>query len=65
MVEKENIVELVCVGDRHVGKTFMIQSFIQDEVPSEDSTKSIYRQSKKVITVDGEEITLNIWDSAG
>lgn len=57
--------KLIVMGDSHVGKTTLIHSFVNNEF-CEDFKATIGADFfSKTVTVNGREIDLQIWDTAG
>lgn len=58
-------VNVVVVGDADTGKTFFVETFLRDEVPTEETVGSSFQDRSKVITINDEEITLNVTEACG
>ena len=56
--------KLVIVGDGFVGKTCLLTVFSRGEFP-EDYVPTVFENSTANIKVDGREVELRLWDTAG
>ena len=57
-------IKCVVVGDGTVGKTCMLSSYICDRFPTE-YIPTVLNHNSLEIMMDGTNINLNLWDSAG
>ena len=54
------------VGDASVGKTALLNRYVNDKDPAHDSTSTIGVEfSKRTLNVNGKQIQVHIWDTAG
>ena len=65
-------IKCVVVGDGAVGKTCLLISYAQDKFPDEQAFNANFRyiptifdNYNKTVIVDGKEVTLGLWDTAG
>ncbi|CDW78137.1 rab gtpase [Stylonychia lemnae] len=65
MQKKKNFLKIVILGDSGVGKTTLLQQFLQGKVTANAKPTIGADFSKKELTVDGVSVTLQIWDTAG
>ncbi|CAH1985347.1 unnamed protein product [Acanthoscelides obtectus] len=56
--------KIVVVGDGACGKTCLLSTFSQNEFP-EEYVPTIFETYAKDIELDGQKITLALWDTAG
>jgi small GTP-binding protein len=64
MVDKQDSIKIVVVGDGAVGKTCMIISFAKNTFP-EDYVPTVQENLYIDIDFEGNQIPLGIWDTAG
>lgn len=66
MTEPTEYVRVIFVGDSGVGKTALINRYIEDEF-SEETTSTMNPQYSSAVaqTTDGKDINLQLWDTAG
>ena len=57
--------KLTVLGDSSVGKTTLIHSFVNDEYRPDFKPTLGTDISTKYLTIDGQQITVTIWDTAG
>jgi small GTP-binding protein len=57
--------KICMLGAFAVGKTSLVAKFVQSEFSDQYISSVGAKTDKKVITVDGQEITLILWDVAG
>ena len=64
-MSKRNFIKIVILGDSGVGKTSLLQSYVHQK--SSGNTKPTIGAdfSKKEIQIDGQVVSLQIWDTAG
>ena len=55
--------KVIIIGALAVGKTSLLLRFVHDTF--EDRISRFVSEEKKSVTVNGKEIVLNIWDTAG
>jgi Ras-related protein Rab-7A len=60
-----SVVKLVVVGDSNVGKTSVIQQFVNKRFTSDFKSTIGSDFASKQVSVDGQTINLQIWDTAG
>lgn len=58
-----NEYKVIIIGGLGVGKTSLLLRFVHDTF--EDRVSRFVAEEKKTITVDGQDIVLDIWDTAG
>ena len=69
--EKENMAnalvpeeyKVIIIGGLGVGKTSILLRFVHDTF--EDRVSRFVAEEKKTVSVDGQEVVLDIWDTAG
>lgn len=61
---KENCCKIIIIGNSNVGKSCILNRFIDDEYKKLDCTLGIDFRVKKLM-VDKETVSLQIWDTAG
>ena len=57
--------KIVVIGDSGVGKTSLLQQYMNGKMNAQTKPTIGADFSKKTIEVDGQEVTLQIWDTAG
>jgi small GTP-binding protein len=57
--------KIILLGDGGVGKSSMIQRYVYDKFSIHTTPTIGVANTTKVVSVDGEKILLNIWDTAG
>eukprot|EP01090_Pellita_catalonica_P002282 TRINITY_DN1188_c0_g1_i1.p1 TRINITY_DN1188_c0_g1~~TRINITY_DN1188_c0_g1_i1.p1 ORF type:complete len:190 (-),score=25.35 TRINITY_DN1188_c0_g1_i1:53-622(-) len=57
-------IKTVLVGDGSVGKTSLLVTYTKNEFPS-GYVPTIFDNYEARLTVEGEELTLSLWDTAG
>ncbi|CAG5118613.1 unnamed protein product, partial [Candidula unifasciata] len=62
--ERRKNIKCVVVGDGAVGKTCLLTSFVHHTFP-EDYVPTIFDNTSIEITVDGTDVILALWDTAG
>ena len=65
MSTKKNFLKIVILGDSGVGKTTLLQQYINQKVPQNAKPTIGADFSKKEIMIDNTVVTLQIWDTAG
>ena len=64
MESKKNFLKIVILGDTSVGKTSLLQQYMNKQ--NEGSKPTIGADfSKKEVMIDNTMVTLQIWDTAG
>lgn len=58
-----NEYKVIIIGGLGVGKTSILLRFVHDTF--EDRVSRFVAEEKKTVTVDGQEVVLDIWDTAG
>ena len=57
--------KIVVIGDSGVGKTSLLQQYIDGKVSSMTKPTIGADFLKKELEIDGKQVTLQIWDTAG
>ena len=65
MSQKRNFLKIVILGDSGVGKTTLLQQYVHNKANANTKPTIGADFSKKEIQVDGQVVTLQIWDTAG
>jgi len=66
MSNDENInIKLAIIGSAGVGKSSIINRFIKDEFDAKNNSTFCANYSKKNMTINNKNVTLDIWDTAG
>ena len=65
MQRKKNFLKIVILGDSSVGKTTLLQQYLNGKASGQSKPTIGADFSKKEILVDGAVVTLQIWDTAG
>ena len=55
--------QIIVIGAVAVGKTSLVMRYVHDQFHERMST--LIAEKEKVVTVDGQEVHLKIWDTAG
>lgn len=63
--KKKNFLKIVILGDSGVGKTTLLQQYVNKKVNAHSKPTIGADFSKKEITIDNQIVTLQIWDTAG
>ena len=58
-------IKIVVIGDSGVGKTSLLQQYLNGSMNSQTKPTIGADFSKKTIEIDGQDVTLQIWDTAG
>ena len=58
-----NEYKVIIIGGLGVGKTSLLLRFVHDTF--EDRVSRFVAEEKKTVTVDGHQVVLDIWDTAG
>lgn len=66
MSDTKDYIRVIFVGDSGVGKTALINRYMEDEF-SEETTSTMNPQFASAVatTINGDEINLQLWDTAG
>ena len=65
MSETPETIKVVLVGQTHTGKTSLISRLIDDNYNDNFISTSVASNSTKTFTYTEQELTLDIWDTAG
>lgn len=65
MSEEDNMVKVILVGNSGVGKTCIIRRFIQGDFDQFQSITIGSEHFSKILDVDGQRISVNVWDTSG
>lgn len=63
--KKKNFLKIVILGDSGVGKTTLLQQYLNGKVTGNAKPTIGADFSKKEIMIDNSVVTLQIWDTAG
>ena len=59
------LLKYIIIGDSSVGKSCLMQSFLEQSIRSKHEPTVGVEFGAKVIEVNGEKVKLQIWDTAG
>ncbi len=62
-VLRNNVYKVILIGAVGVGKTSLLVRYVHNSF--EDSTMRAISEEKKILTIGGQEIVLDLWDTAG
>lgn len=65
MQKKKNFLKIVILGDSGVGKTTILQQYLNGKTTGQSKPTIGADFSKKEILIDNTVVTLQIWDTAG
>ena len=65
MQKKKNFLKIVILGDSGVGKTTLLQQYLNGKTTGQSKPTIGADFSKKEILIDNTVVTLQIWDTAG
>ena len=65
MSETPEKIKVVLVGETHIGKTCLISRLIEENFNEDFRSTLVASSSNKTFTYDGQQLTLDIWDTAG
>ena len=63
-MSERRTVKIVMIGDGAVGKTALCSTFVNNQFP-QDYIPTVFDNFSRLQTVDGEQVTMSIWDTAG
>jgi Ras-related protein Rab-7A len=64
MSNKKQFLKIVILGDSGVGKTTLLQQYVNQKVGMSKPTIGADFQKKEVM-IDNQQVNLQIWDTAG
>ncbi len=64
-MEEEDGIKVTLLGNTGVGKTCIIQKFVNNTFSPQTETTLVSNCSEKDLEIDGKKIKLNLWDTAG
>ena len=59
------LLKCIIIGDTSVGKSCLMQSFLDENIRTEHQPTVGVEFGAKVVNIDGERVRLQIWDTAG
>ena len=65
MSKKKNFLKIVILGDSGVGKTTLLQQYVNGKLNQHSKPTIGADFSKKELMIDNTIVTLQIWDTAG
>jgi Ras-related protein Rab-7A len=65
MSKKSNFLKIVILGDSGVGKTTLLQQYLNGKTNGQSKPTIGADFSKKEILIENTVVTLQIWDTAG
>ena len=65
MSQRRNFLKIVILGDSGVGKTTLLQQYVHQKASANTKPTIGADFSKKEIQIDGQVVSLQIWDTAG
>ena len=65
MSQRRNFLKIVILGDSGVGKTSLLQQYVHKKANSNTKPTIGADFSKKEVEIEGQVVTLQIWDTAG
>ena len=63
--QKKSFLKIVIIGDSSVGKTTLLQQYVNGKATRNEMPTIGADFSKKEISIDNQVVTLQIWDTAG
>ena len=57
--------KVIIIGDANVGKTSLLLRFIENKFTPTTTSIGYISDRKKLINVNGKEVNLHVWDTAG
>ena len=57
--------KVIIIGDANVGKTSLLLRFIENKFTPTTTSIGYISDRKKLVTVNGKEVNLHVWDTAG
>jgi len=57
--------KIIIIGDANVGKTSLLLRFSENKFTPTTTSIGYISDRKKLVTVNGKEVNLHVWDTAG
>ena len=64
-LRKKNFLKIVVIGDPSVGKTSLLEKYLTGKTLQSSKPTIGADFNSKDVTIDGQELTLQVWDTAG